>query len=328
MKSPFTGGEARLRKEQRELCFRKENFVYVAHFYECVDTKEQFTTTQLDEMNVGQVYNQYRVKYGIPFPDEIKDLRELYGLSASKMSEILGLGANQYRLYEMGEVPSEVIGKTLKSIMNPAVFSMYVRNAENQFQPQEFAKLCDKLARATKHLDDVISAENNIYTMAKRSAINGYAPQSQSRLQHVVLYFIEKLGGVFPTKMNKLLFFTDFCSYKRRAVGITGLAYKAIQYGPVPERWDMLYGSMDAVEPEIVPFASGHSGELLVSKHSPDMSLFSQEEMAIMDEVIHKLGSKTANQLSEMSHQEDAWLRFKDASALIDYTAAFSLKAL
>ena len=141
MISPFTGGEVKLCQEQRELVFRKEKFIYVAQFYVCVDTQEQFTTTELDEINISQVYNQYRTKYGIPFPDEIRAIRELYGLSASKMSEILGLGANQYRLYENGEIPSEAIGKTLKSIMSPMVFSTYVHNAENQFSAQDFAKI-------------------------------------------------------------------------------------------------------------------------------------------------------------------------------------------
>ena len=49
------------------------------------------------EANIFQVYNQYRVKHGIPFPDEISGIREHYGLSAAKMAQILGFGINQYR---------------------------------------------------------------------------------------------------------------------------------------------------------------------------------------------------------------------------------------
>ena len=246
MISPFTGGEVKLCQEQRELVFRKEKFIYVAQFYVCVDTQEQFTTTELDEINISQVYNQYRTKYGIPFPDEIRAIRELYGLSASKMSEILGLGANQYRLYENGEIPSEAIGKTLKSIMSPMVFSTYVHNAENQFSAQDFAKICDKLEQAIKRIEDTPVVR--IYNMVKRSSITGYAPQSQSKIKNILLYFIEKLGGVFTTKMNKLLFYADFCSYKRRGVGMTGLSYKAIQYGPVPEKWNVVYGSIEDID--------------------------------------------------------------------------------
>lgn len=53
-----------------------------------------------------QVYRQYRERHGIPSPDDIKAIRMKYRVSAAKMSRILGLGANQYRLYESGEMPS------------------------------------------------------------------------------------------------------------------------------------------------------------------------------------------------------------------------------
>ena len=88
MKSPFTGGEVRLMQESRELIFRKEKFTYVAHYYVCVDTEEQFTTTELDALNINQVYNQYRVKYGIPFPDEIAEIRAFYVIGIQNVRDI------------------------------------------------------------------------------------------------------------------------------------------------------------------------------------------------------------------------------------------------
>ena len=67
MTSPFTGGEVLLIKEPREVEFRGSKFHIVHHSYQCVDTGEKFTDTRLDELNVNQVYNQYREKEGIPF---------------------------------------------------------------------------------------------------------------------------------------------------------------------------------------------------------------------------------------------------------------------
>ena len=74
MKSPFSGGDAKLCHESSVLTFRKEQFCYVHQFYECQNTHERFTTTELDEANLAQVYNKYRAKYGIPFPEEIRIL--------------------------------------------------------------------------------------------------------------------------------------------------------------------------------------------------------------------------------------------------------------
>lgn len=68
---------------------------------------------------------------------------------------------------------------------------------------------------------------------------------------NVMLYFIEKCPGVFFTKMNKLLFYSDFLAYRQTGKGKTGLAYKAIDYGPVPVRWDRIYSFYDNIHPEI-----------------------------------------------------------------------------
>ena len=61
MKSPITGKEMVLIKENRNLSFRKEELEVVYHHYKCEDSGEFFTTTELDEINLNQLYNQYRV---------------------------------------------------------------------------------------------------------------------------------------------------------------------------------------------------------------------------------------------------------------------------
>jgi uncharacterized phage-associated protein/transcriptional regulator with XRE-family HTH domain len=327
MKSPFTGGETKLIKEHRELTFRKEKFSYMAHCYLCIDTGEHFTTTALDTLNINQIYNQYRVKYGIPFPDEIQNIRELYGLSALKMSEILGLGVNQYRLYENGEMPSEAIGKTLKSIMNISVFTAYVHNAENQFDKKEFERINDKIGRLVSKQDD-LNKRNSIFCTDSRSVFTGYAKQSYSKVKNVILYYVSQLDGVFNTKMNKLLFYSDFLSYKLHGVGITGLSYVAIQYGPVPEHWNVVYGSIDDIRTEIIAFSSGNSGDKLCSDIQPDMNEFSKEDIVILETVLSEFKDVSANDISAISHKEDAWIKYIDTNCRIDYNEAFSLKAL
>lgn len=71
MKSPITGSEMILQKEKRTLSFRKEEFEVEYHYYLCTDSKEQFEDDQLADLNVTQVYNQYRERLKLPFPDEI-----------------------------------------------------------------------------------------------------------------------------------------------------------------------------------------------------------------------------------------------------------------
>ncbi len=327
MKSPFTGGNVILRQEESELTFRKESFRYIHLYYVCEDTKERFTTTELDETNLSQVYNQYRIKYGIPFSDEIKRIRQMYELPATKMSEILGFGENQYRLYENGDIPSEANGKTLNSIKDPAIFRVYVENAKNQFEYKDYEKILGKLKKAMEHEKPTIK-ENLIFESYHRGPLNGYATQSYSKLKNSILYILEKCGNTFTTKMNKLLFYIDFFAYKTHGCAITGLAYKAIQYGPVPVRWDRVYSLIDDVHTEEIIFPSGNYGTQLCSTLSPDYDCFSADELKILEAIVSKFKNMSAAEISDLSHKEDAWTKFQANNQLIDFKEAFALQAI
>ncbi|WP_300725363.1 type II toxin-antitoxin system antitoxin SocA domain-containing protein [uncultured Bacteroides sp.] len=325
MKSPITGKEMIFRQEEAELTFRKETFRYIHLFYECEDSGERFTTTELDTLNVNQVYNQYRVKYGIPFPDEIKRIRSRYGLSAVKMAEILGLGDNQYRLYENGDMPSEANGKTLSSIRRPEIFLVYVENARNQLGAKEYVRVKERIETLVR---TAVPEESTrlIFDSYSRSASNGYAMQSVGKLKNVMLYLIGKCGPLFVTKMNKLLFYTDFLSYRTSGFGLTGLAYKAIQYGPVPARWDRVYSLVDDIRMEEVLLPSGNFGYQLCATLPPDNSAFTSEEREVLDRIVARFKDVSAADISGLSHEEDAWKHYRDSSAFIDFNEAFTLK--
>ena len=134
MKVPtgFSGKPLRMVYEPDTIEFRGEKFDCMYISFRDDELNESYTTTESDGVWYNQMTNQYREKHGIPYQNEIIALRELYGLSAAKMSLILGFGTNQYRLYEEGEVPSESNGKMIRSAMNPQVFMELVKSSRNQ----------------------------------------------------------------------------------------------------------------------------------------------------------------------------------------------------
>lgn len=75
-------------KISRNYYFAKKKFEFIKISYRCVDTQELYITTEVDEINILQVYNQYRAMCGIPFSDEIAAISNRDELSASKMSKI------------------------------------------------------------------------------------------------------------------------------------------------------------------------------------------------------------------------------------------------
>ncbi len=124
--------------------FRKEEFDVLFHFYKCKDTGEQFEDEAFAELNYNQLMNQYRTKYGMPFRDQIVFIREKYHLSARKMSEILGLGINSYRLYESGEIPSQSNASLIQLTNNPLDFRNiveYSREIDQQYKDKIFDRI-------------------------------------------------------------------------------------------------------------------------------------------------------------------------------------------
>lgn len=329
MKSPFTGGELTLFTEKRKATFRKEEYEYTHVCYQCEDTKELFTTTELDEVNTAQIYNEYRFKYGIPYPDEIKDTRKSYKLSALKMSKILGFGDNQYRLYENGEIPNVANGKVLKAIQSPEVFRTFVDTAQTNLTPDEYKSIISRIDDREQQL----KKEESIYDLMFRNCTggryNGYTKPSIGILKNVILFFIEKCNGVFPTKMNKLLFYTDFFSFRKYGHSITGLSFRAIQRGPVPTNWDIIYSLIDDIEQVEIAFdGTNITGYELISNIPSDKSVFSNEQLSVLEIVYNTFKDDSCKSISEKSHREKAWLDNNKNHSLIDYNYAFSLVSI
>lgn len=86
-----------------------------------------------------------------------------------------------------------------------------------------------------------------------------------------MIYLIQNCGDIFCTKMNKLLFYTDFLSYRERGIAMTGLSYRAISYGPVPENWDRAYSQFDEIKQE-TRVIGNFEGNILTSLMTVDKS--------------------------------------------------------
>lgn len=328
MKVPtgFSGKPLRMVYEPDTIEFRGEKFDCMYISFRDDELNESYTTTESDGVWYNQMTNQYREKHGIPYQNEIIALRELYGLSAAKMSLILGFGTNQYRLYEEGEVPSESNGKMIRSAMNPQVFMELVKSSRNQLTEKEFVKISTKVEEVMAQSE---KWQNERWTVKRlfrsgRGMANGFAPQSTARLKNLLLYILGQMGDTFQTKMNKVLFYIDFLSYRERGISISGLAYQAIEFGPVPQRWDRVYSAFDEVQ-EQLQLVKGQECVSLKAATEADMSFFSAEEMAVIDEVCGKMKNLTSLAATEMSHKESAWKKYVGKAETIPFSEAFSL---
>lgn len=326
MKSPFTGGEVELKREKKDRIFRKEKFDVIEHFYVCKDTGQDFTTKELDTLNVNQVYNQYRDRNGIPFPDQIKKVREKYEISATKMAEILGFGVNIYRNYEQGDIPNTSNGRLILAVEDPAEFKRFVEISKNKLSRNEYTryiKKADELIGEKKEAIFKFWRFQEIFENEIPNEFSGYRMPDLKKIANIIIFFSKKMK-TWKTKLNKLLFYSDFLCYKNTGFGISGIDYRAIDLGPVPSNFDKIYSELtdeNYLQRIYEDFRNGNYGEHFIPNDGEefDESLFEEHELKVMEVVASAFKNTTSKDIIKLSHKEKAWRECNKSKEKISY---------
>jgi putative zinc finger/helix-turn-helix YgiT family protein len=329
MKSPITGKEMTLKHERRNLVFRKESFEVSYQYYLCEDSGEQFETDELSDINLIQVYNKYREKHKLPFPEEIIAIREKYGVSASRMSEILGFGPNTYRNYEQGEVPASANARLIQLIKDPREFCRLIK-----LSSISDSKTVDKIIKNAKSLHELRSKNDDgisiLLYSGKPNIYNGYSRLKLNKLFELISYFANQIVP-WKTQLNKLLFYSDFTCYKKTGYSLTGLQYYAIPRGPVPSRYETIFeqaeldGFTSRIEQELFNGKEGIRYQMNDTK-TINLDVFSAVEIDIIKEVIKKYGRMNTSQIIKHSHKEKAWIDNEEERNRISYDYSFDLQ--
>ncbi|GAB4015174.1 hypothetical protein GCM10028808_39810 [Spirosoma migulaei] len=333
MNSPLTGSPMELRTRPETRFFRREPFQIVHHFYLCEETGEEFTDEHTDSVNQNQVLNQYRAAHNLPFPDEIAAIRTKYGLSASKMAEVLGFGINSYRQYETGEIPSDSNARLIQLAKDPEEFKKLICISgvlEEQEQEKLLSKI-DQLIFEERRNKPVNWVSEYLFGSLRPSQYTGYRRPNVEKFVYMTMFFAEKTKP-YKTKLNKLMFYADFLCFKRHQMSISGATYRAIQLGPVPNNYDALYAhgvKEDLYRVHYEEFDNRIGEQYCSCEHVAFRNeLFSNEELAVLDEVVKRFYSARTSDIVGISHEERAWTDHEGQHEKIDYKYAFDLKAV
>ena len=133
---------------------------------------------------------------------------------------------------------------------------------------------------------------------------------------------------VFKTKLNKLMFYCDFLSFKGSGKSISGLPYARIPYGPVPHNYEFLFSSLETmgVLQQTLWENETKSGSFIHANKKIDPAhLLSNRELDIIYFVGDYFKLMSPTQIKEFSHREKAWLECRTGQ-IIPYKYAVSLQ--
>lgn len=132
----------------------------------------------------------------------------------------------------------------------------------------------------------------------------------KKKYQQVILYFCHSLKGEVrgKKKLAKLLYFADFDFFEKNQTPITGDRYKALPMGPFPVSLEIISAEMKKkglLDIQAIPERAGYiPTEVYCATAKPDKSVFSKEEIKMLDRVITKYGHLNGKQLEDLTHQE------------------------
>lgn len=302
---PGNNDTAILKRKKETFDFRKESFEIVYHYLIDSVSKEQYTIPEIDEINLAQIHNQYRAKYGIPFVDEIKAIREQYGLSASKMSDVLGLGTNVYRNYELGEIPSPSNGRLIQLIKNPENFKTLIALSKNDLTPSEIEKIHKKIENrltSCNSLDKLFRL--CLQHIKEPDENNGFKSPSLHRIAQMIKFFTAERMP-YLSSLNQMMFLSDFIYFSGHGYGISGLSYVTLNQFTVPKNYGSIYDFLAAnnfIEKTIVQTKGDEIEQFINRGDDPDLTCFESAEIQLMKNVVHHSGKRSFFKLPGAKH--------------------------
>ena len=134
----------------------------------------------------------------------------------------------------------------------------------------------------------------------------------------------EKVPGLDKLKAVKLMYFIDREYLLKYGRPILGDVYIAMGFGPVPSQaYDRLKDIEDGTATDSPIYAEATARyPIFKARAKADMDLFSEAEIACMDEVLQKYSSLPGTRLARISHEHRAWTG-SERNSQIDYRLFF-----
>ena len=281
----------------------------------------------LVDRNFAKMYSAYRKAMDIPQPEEIVALRRRYGFSQRVFAALLGIGVASVQRYEAGALPSESHADLLRQARDPQVLRERLRSKALRLDERDRERALRAVEQQAASSVDYAVVRLNLLDCLPRTAVpeSGMRALDADRLRETVVYLAAHVGGLFVTKLNKVLFYLDFSAYRDEGTGFTGLRYARADYGPVPDQYDLVMAAL--VDGASLAYREQGEGRVVVARRGADLSAFSPRDVARLEAVADFAnGFASSAELSAYSHGEAAW-RETPSGALIDYGLARDLRA-
>ena len=295
--------------EKREIEIKGEKLLVNVTLWRCLECKEEFEDPENPIDELDSAYREYRARRKMLQPEEVRTLRESYGLTQAELASLIGCSPATLSRYENGALQELSHDTILQSLSEPMNVYTLLEKSPQQLSSDRLKELKESVRERIEKrhplyiYQSLESREPDIYSGNSRFSFDKYC---------AMLYrIINKCqnNGIYKTKLNKLLFYCDFLAFTNLGKSITGSCYTHEHYGPCPQDFQSLLGVMSDHGFISIELKSYKTTDAEFVKVNDEMAkdLLDDSEKAIVDRVCEKFAKHTSKDLTDFSHKEKAY---------------------
>jgi putative zinc finger/helix-turn-helix YgiT family protein len=290
----------------------------------CPECGEELFCEELDQNTLLAAYNIYRKRHKLLLPEEIRKIREQYGLSQRAFARLLNWGDKTVFRYENGSIQDKAHNSLLLFLQDPENMRTYLNENEVDLSEKERSRLL----RTVDLLEQNRAADTgnrlfHLYFASQPSEENGFRSFDYDKFCAMVLFFATKSGELLKTKLMKLLNYSDMVYFKENGISISGARYAHLPFGPVPEKFDWILGKMetDHIAHVEIFYDNGYEKHEIVADEEMPAGILSEKEIEVLDRIYSKFEAYGSRDMSNYSHKEKGYQETKQGE-IIPYSYA------
>ncbi|HZJ90715.1 MAG TPA: type II TA system antitoxin MqsA family protein [Oscillospiraceae bacterium] len=310
----------------RELELFKNEEVSFEGQYEYCDRRD--TLLEDDEninLNSLAMKNAYRKKMDLLTSDDIMSIRKIYDISQKDFAIVLDWGQATITRYENYQVQDRAHNDILLRVAkDPRWFLEMLERAKDKLSLKSYNKYRQNandefIEKANELLSDSIRAR---YAKYQDSDLCGGVNLDLEKVVEMINYLAQNIDSLYTVKLMKTLWYSDVLHYRREGRAISGLVYRKLPMGAVPD------GYKQIIDLEGVKYDEEDFGDSTANRFRPSEEFvprqLSETEIAALDTVISNFGRMNTNEIVHAMHNEEAY-KLTEEKEIISYKHADKL---
>lgn len=252
---------------------KDKEYLYIGKQACCASCHAPVFVSELNDANLRALYDTYRRENGIVALDIILAIPEKYAIGKRPLSLLLGWGEQTFSRYCDGDLPTKQYSDILMRIYD---------------DPQFYSEL---LETNKGNLKSMLSYEKSRRAV---DALLSCRTGENSKINSVIQYLLYQCEDITPLALQKALYYIQGFYYAFYKTFLFSEDCQAWVHGPVYR--DIYFRYRD------------YRFDPIAKAAASDSYMFSSDEKAILDSVIHNFCCYSGKVLESFTHKENPWL--------------------